>query len=554
MPPKHYYFDAKKEKYIARATIDGKTHHIGTFENEQLAESGVANFLNQYYTDMPPKRKIVRIPANYQYTLQDAIDFINSTQFAQGTKDNYVRCLTVIATHIMEDVENYRTMTTEQLADIHAPVDLYELFKNYDLTKNLIEKEIKTKDGKDYAVDSLKAYFQAIGILLTPKPIYETTPDGTRERIKYPANDPKHMLLDTETVKKYNDIIQDYNKMSNEARKENKPKGIAVENPEITYNTIHMALEKFLTEQPFDNTPEGRKNLRAVAIVAFYTFHLPRRLEDAWLLQYYTELPDFEKIKKDQVVPKELEGKNILYIPKEGDAYFIFDKFKTRTRTVKHKKKTVLLTYVKKINSRLLDLLKDYVKMFKIKDMANLTAREKRNNLECYVFHKESSINQEKYSKSSGFGEKLQSSSKLIFGNEMSANDFRHLWSNWLVNHFNEFNDAQQDIFAEDVGDTAKNLPTNLRYRFQNQKNVGKSKTEIVGEVLQREADDQPVEGGGAVEPEISVQNIIQQENANEVNQPPVVSNTTDIVELINQWRRSNELFAEILLRIVKKN
>lgn len=526
------YFDARKNRYIATATVDGTRHYIGCYETKEEAETFYNLFLNEYYT-MPPKRKTVKIPNNYQYTLQDAIDFINSTQLAQGTKDNYIRCMTVIATHILEDIENYRIMTTEQLADRHAPVDLYELFKDFDLTKNLIEKEIKTKDGKDYSVDSLKGYFQAICIVLSPKPIYETGPDGSRQRIKYPANDPKHLLMDAETVKKYNDLTQEYNKMSNEARKDNKPKGVVVENPEITYNTIHMALEKFLTEKTFDNTPEGRKNLRAAAIVAFYTFHLPRRLEDAWLLQYYTELPDFAKIKKEQVVPKELEGKNILYIPKEGDAYFIFDKFKTRTRTVRHKKKTVLLTYVKKINSRLLDILKDYVKMYKIKDMANLTTREKKNNLECYVFHKENTINQDKYSKSSGFGEKLQASSKLIVGNEMSANDYRHLWANWLVNHFNEFNDAQQDIFAEDVGDTAKNLPTNLRYRFQNQKNVGKSKTEIVGEVLQREADDQPVEGAGAVEPEVSVQNIIQQENANEVNQPPA---RDDIEALVDEW------------------
>jgi hypothetical protein len=50
-----------------------------------------------------------------------------------------------------------------------------------------------------------------------------------------------------------------------------------------------------------------------------------------------------------------------------------------------------------------------------------------------------------------------------------------------LSEHLKEFTDAQLREIAIDVGDTPRDLPTNLRYRTARQENVGMTKTDIQG-------------------------------------------------------------------------
>jgi hypothetical protein len=77
-----------------------------------------------------------------------------------------------------------------------------------------------------------------------------------------------------------------------------------------------------------------------------------------------------------------------------------------------------------------------------------------------------------------------------------------------VSDNLNQFNDAQLQQISIDVGDTARNLPTNLRYRIQLQENADLEKTEIQGNMYENEyvrkmAELEAEEGGsvGDVEP-----------------------------------------------------
>jgi hypothetical protein len=182
--------------------------------------------------------------------------------------------------------------------------------------------------------------------------------------------------------------------------------------------------------------------------------------------------------------PTEAEAKdrNILYTEK-GKMYFSLDVFKTRYRTVGNakEKKQQLPRYITEVNAYLASLLKDYVKKWGIRDMTKLTADEKKKGTNYYVFHLETGNQEQNYG--GGFSKYVSSCCEKVFNGRknITPNTFRHLYNTYIADNLNEFNDNQLNAISLDVGDTPKNMASNLRYRHQNQVNADIEKTQIEG-------------------------------------------------------------------------
>lgn len=115
------------------------------------------------------------------------------------------------------------------------------------------------------------------------------------------------------------------------------------------------------------------------------------------------------------------------------------------------------------------------------------------------------------YKNASGLGEVITTAMAKVFERkQVTANTVRHAFNDWLSEHMKEFTDAQLREIAVDVGDTPKDLPTNLRYRIARQDNVGMTKTEIQGmleddayakELMLAGAEEEGSVAGGDVQP-----------------------------------------------------
>jgi hypothetical protein len=275
--------------------------------------------------------------------------------------------------------------------------------------------------------------------------------------------------LDADLIKKYREKIKEWHSYSNERRRLNRPKRGNLEHPDATWEFFQRGYEEYLDSTPFTNTEKGRQDLKAAALVGFYTIQRPRRVEDWFLLEYHTRLP----------VEADRESKNILHIEGETSTIYL-DKFKTRWRTVNNKKKEVLPTYVNVLNPRLTSLLKDYIVKLGIKDNSKRTAADKRAGVTFYVFPKADDVTQP-YAKANNLGDYLSTALFRIFKKRhLSANSIRHAFNTYLAEHIGEFTDSQLIEIANDLGDTMHDMPTNLRYRIAKD-NEGMTKTEIFG-------------------------------------------------------------------------
>jgi hypothetical protein len=212
---------------------------------------------------------------------------------------------------------------------------------------------------------------------------------------------------------------------------------------------------------------------------------------------------------------KEHEDKNVLY--NDGDKLFLsIDVFKTRWRVAggTNVRKELMPRYVKEVNPRLASILKDYIKKWNVKDMSKLTPAEKRAKAQFYIFYKETGTPSNVYDEGS-FSKVVSNCFKAVFNKRvgLTANTFRHIFNTWIAFHLNEFTDAQLQEISIDVGDTAKNLPTHLRYRIAEQGNKDMEKTEIEGAIHNYDNwRNQIMEGvqeegstGNAVNPDVAV-------------------------------------------------
>jgi hypothetical protein len=385
------------------------------------------------------------------FTLKQAVDFVNSLKNPQSTKDGYIRHLTNLVANAEED-PLYNGKTSAELLQSHQEVNIVPILKDFDSTSDIIENKIKSKkDGGGIADDTKKQYYAAVRILMTKKAA-------------------GHLELGKELMEQYQAKIKEFDDLSNQRRRQNLPIRGNLEHPDLTYEVMLKLYQDFTDTHAFTNTEKGRKDLKYAVLVGLFVLQRPRRVDDWHQLMWHSKLPTEE----------ERKGKNIVHIEKDRATIYI-DRFKTRTRTKNNTTKELLPTYIKVLNPKLTSLLKDYIKKMSIRDMSKLTRDEKRQNKEFYIFHLEEKPDQT-YKDAGGLGDVITTAMFKVFGKrKVSANTVRHAFNDWLSEHMKEFTDAQLREIAIDVGDTPRDLPTNLRYRIARQENVGMTKTEIQG-------------------------------------------------------------------------
>lgn len=504
----NYYFDKKKERYVCRINIEGKRTNIGTFKTEKEAVEAVENFYKDKNIKMAPKTKAPKETTTF--TLQTSVEFIQSLNNPQSTKDNWIRSLVSLAANVTDgnQLDNF-SLTSKELQNKYKDVNLVPILKDFEKTSDVIENKITNKrTGEIISVDTKKQYYASIAILFIQKA--------------------GRLVVNKELKKQYEEKIKEFDKASNDKRKQNEPIRANLQYPDFDWEQIQNEYQTFIDTKPFTNTEKGRAELRVACLVGLYVLQRPRRVQDYELLQYYSKLPDADKRK----------GKNIIFIEKDTATLYL-DKFKTRVKVVRNKEKELLPTYVKTLNPRLTSLLKDYIKKSGIKDMAKLTPLERREKKEFYIFHKESGTQEELYSKG-GFSEYVSKCLKKVYEKkDLSVNTFRHSFNDWISQHLKEYTDAQLEEIAIDVGDTPRSLPTNLRYRIARQENKGMEKSQI-DEMIRDDAYARELARAGAEE-EASIgqvaEDVEKDDDVDEVVSPirePIVVNSDNKVLVEN--------------------
>jgi hypothetical protein len=292
------------------------------------------------------------------FTLQQAVDFINSLKNRQRTKNGYIRQLTNLVANAEED-PLYSGKKSAELLQSHLAVDLVPILKDFEVTSDLIENKIKSKkDGGELANDTKKQYYAAIRILMTQKAA-------------------GHLELGKELMEQYQAKVQEFDDLSNQKRRQNIPIRGNLENLDLTFEVMLKLYQDFTDTDAFTNTEKGRKDLKYAILVGLFVLQRPRRV-DWHQLMWHSKL----------LTEEERKGKNIVHIEKDQATIHI-DRFKTRTKTTNNKTKELLPTYIKVLNPKLTSLLKDYIKKMNIRDMSKLTRDEKRQNTEFYIFHLE---------------------------------------------------------------------------------------------------------------------------------------------------------------------
>ena len=250
--------------------------------------------------------------------------------------------------------------------------------------------------------------------------------------------------------------------------------------------------DEWVSAQPFTNTEKGRRDLKYALVAGLYILHKPRRVADYSTLQVYSKLPN----EKDRTY------KNILFVEKDKMTFYI-NVFKTRWRVsgASKQKKELMPEYKKEVPSRLANLFKDYIKKAEIKDMSKRTLEEVRQKQQYYIFaepRKElgdaKKENEEIKKLDNMFSKTATLAFKNIFIKEngrrregLSVNTFRHIWQTYRLEHFAEFTINQHKEWQIEAGDLPRNYPSADRYMIRKPENVGKSKTEIVGDLADKE-------------------------------------------------------------------
>lgn len=452
-----YYFDKAKDRWISRIMRGGKIHSLGSFINEQDASDAVKDFLNNKKEGMP-RRRTTTEQKTQEFSLNDAIEFIDKLKNPISTKSLYKRCLinlTRYGERIEEDEEG-TDLTLEEITAIYGEVNLVEILNDYERTQNIIEEEIKnSRNGEDISIDTKKHYYSAINSLFN--------------------NLAGRLRLGKDLETQYQERMSYWSNESNKKRRMLLPKDYAIEYPDFNWETMVKEYNEFIDTKKFTNTEAGRKDLRRAVIVGMYILNIPRRVEDFWKLQWFSKQPTDEQQK----------DRNLVWLRKEKGVWvgtFYIDKFKIRRMVTKNKQREVLPRFIKDIHPRLADLMGQYVKFWNIKDMAKVSTQEKREEKNYYMFYpddkKDPSV---PYSQAGGYGDQVVKAMKKIFNDRIgiSTNAFRHNYADWISRNIKEYNDEKLREIAIGMGDTFKDLPTNLRYRFAEPENQDKAITEI---------------------------------------------------------------------------
>ena len=472
MTSKGYYFDKAKKKWVGRVTIDKKRHHIGNFQTENEAKEAVKKYLIEVSKNMPPRRKANDAPALAAdaFTLKQAHTYLDGLANAAKSIQIWKTCLVNLLHYHLDDGET--EMNTAELTEKYADENLRPLLTNFERVSDIVENKIKRKDnGNNIAMDTQKNYYNAI-VRLTQK--------GSPFVV-----DKIHRHL-------YIERLRDMDRASGERRDEGIEARGNLLNPDLDWPKVVKEYDEWIAAQPFTNTEKGRKDLKYAVVAGLYVLHKPRRVADYSTLQVYSKLPN----EKDRV------NKNILFVEKDKMTFYI-NVFKTRWRVngPSRQRKELMPEYVKEVTPRLATLLKDYIKKAEIKDMSKRTADEVRQRHQYYIFaepRKELEDSKKELEEMKKLDNIFSKTATLAFKNifikengrkrdGLSVNTFRHIWQTWRLEHFAEFTINQHKDWNFEAGDMPKNYPSADRYKLRKLENVGKSKTEIVGDIQDKE-------------------------------------------------------------------
>lgn len=456
---------------------------------------------------MPSKRKTRAVSRtelrakdkemNTSFTLAKACETIDDLANADNSKLSWKNSL-ITLTHYYQAGEGAfaSTMTKNEMFEEYQDINIYPIITDYDFVTDALDNKImSTRSGTNIAPDTKKQYYVAI-IRLT--------------HAKSPCQIPKT------TRDKYVEKLREVEKMSNNKRNQNEPIRANAMYPNFKWNDAVNDYEKFVAETPFTNTSKGLKDIRVACAVGLYIWQRPRRVQDYATLQWFSKKP----------TEREMEERNILYAD-DDKLYLSIDKFKTRYRVAgaAKEKKELLPRYEKEMNPRLADLFKDYIKKAKIKDMAKLTPAEKRQGKNYYVFVKEGDDTHETPYDDNSFSKVLTAAFKYVFKKpKLSVNTFRHMYNTYISENINQFTDAQLQQISIDVGDTPRNMATNLRYRIADQGNKDMEKTEIEGQIADNEYAKNLMDA--EAEQGESVQNVAQDDGEEVVSPSPAIAQT----------------------------
>jgi hypothetical protein len=404
---------------------------------------------------MPPKKKTTAT-----FTLKQAIEYLETLANAKASIKNWSDALATLV-HYVEagDLAYPTTLKKAEMAEKYADVNVVPIVYDIASVSDIIDnKMMSSRNDNPIALDTRKQVYLAI-LRMTQR--------------KAP------LQLSKEVKEFYQDKLKEVETLSNQQRNKNEAKRANLKFPDFTWAVVQKEFEEFIGSRAFTNTDKGRKDLRCAVIVGLYVLQRPRRVEDYASLQYYSKKPN----------DREMNDKNIIYA--EGDKlFFSIDKFKTRYRVSgsASQKKELLPRYVKEVNGQLSSLLRDYMKKWEVKDMSKLTTDEKRQKKQYYVFYKETGTYSDAYDENS-FSKYISSCMRRVFNNRagITVNTLRHNYNTWLSQNISMFNDNQLQEIAIDVGDTPRNLPTNLRYRLQNAGLEDVEKTQIEGIIADNE-------------------------------------------------------------------
>ena len=250
--------------------------------------------------------------------------------------------------------------------------------------------------------------------------------------------------VDPDDIKAFNAQMKLIARTTERKRAELDRRGNLKNNPDLTWETVLEKREeyeksKYLTVQ----------NLTNLLLVSFYTLIKPRRLE-LRLLKVYHKHPDNE------------ERENYLVVRPRADVPMFLQTYKTAERN----QRVFLGTYKADLPSGLVSLFRLYIKKRKIDDGEYLFPNGEGAELP-----------------DTAFSRLVKKASKAVLGCGLTVNDYRHLYIDFVSRHIEQYDDLKLQEIARGIGDAS--VLTALRYRLAEQKNTGKTTSQIHKEILE---------------------------------------------------------------------
>ena len=141
-----------------------------------------------------------------------------------------------------------------------------------------------------------------------------------------------------------------------------------------------------------------------------------------------------------------------------------FGKFKTRMRMGE----TFMKPFKRTLPAPLASLIKNHIKKEDLKD-------------DNYLFY--SGTDKSEQFTDNAFSKKIKQASKNVIGVDLTANDYRHAYMDFITDHFKEFNDNDLKQIAMEMGDS--NVYTALKYRFAQRLKENETVTEINERIIE---------------------------------------------------------------------